>query len=191
MSDLTRDAHADDRHGALRLHPWSSADVEEMGAYWARNREHLQPTQPTRESSFWGVEGQRQRVERAADHVAVGRMLPFLVREDGWLVAEIGLSDVVRGAFCSANVGYSVDGARLRRGIASWAVEAVVDIAFSDLGLHRVQAGTMVDNIASQAVLQRSVFERIGVATRYLAIAGAWRDHVLWQRINEAGAPPG
>ena len=165
-AELSRDARADDRHGALRLHLWSSADVEEMGAHLG-----AQPRAPAthaagRESSFWGVEGQRQRVERAADDVAVGRMFPFLVREDGRLVAEIGLADVVRGASLQRQRRRPVDGARLRRGIASWAVEAVVDIAFSDLGLHRVQAGTMVDNIASQAAPQRSVFERIGIATR-------------------------
>jgi ribosomal-protein-alanine N-acetyltransferase len=191
MAILARTAEPDGKRGRLRLHVWSAADAEEMGAYWARNREHLLPTQPYRDASFWTVEGQRQRVERASNEVAIGRMLPFLVREDGELVAEIGLSDVVRGAFCSANLGYSVDGERLRMGIASWAVAAVVDIAFDDVGLHRLQAGTMVDNVASQGVLQRCGFARIGVARAYLAISGGWRDHVLWQRTNDELPPPG
>jgi [ribosomal protein S5]-alanine N-acetyltransferase len=186
---LARNGEADDRHGPLRIHPWSSADVEDLGVYWERNRAHLSPTQPQRDESFWTVEGQRQRFERAAHDIAVGRMFPFLVREDSALVAEVTLSDVTRGAFCSSNLGYSVDGARLRRGIASWAVEAVVGIAFTDLSLHRLQAATMVDNVASQRVLHRCGFDRIGVADGYLAIDGKWADHVLWQRINAELAP--
>ncbi len=190
MTPPTRRASRNQHHGELLVHAWSAADVEDLGAYWARNREHLLPTQPQRDALFWTVEGQRQRVERASNDVATGRMFPFLVREDGRLVGELGLSDVARGAFCSAHLGYSVDAERLRVGIASWAVGAVVDIAFDDLGLHRLQAATMVDNVASQGVLVRCGFDRIGVAAGYLAIAGAWRDHVLWQRTNPAMPPP-
>jgi [ribosomal protein S5]-alanine N-acetyltransferase len=191
MPDLTRTAPADGRHGELRIQLWSTTDVEEMGDYWGRNRRLLSPTQPQRDDGFWTVEGQRQRVERASNDVAVGRMYPFLVREDDRLVAEVGLSDVARGAFQSCHVGYSVDANRLRRGIATWMLDAVVDMAFNDLGLHRLQAATMVANVASQGLLQRCGFERIGVAHEYLAIAGAWEDHVLWQRVRPATAPHG
>jgi ribosomal-protein-alanine N-acetyltransferase len=189
MPELTRTVAPTDRHGELRIHVWSAADVDDLGDYWSRNRAHLSPTQPHRDDDFWTVEGQRARVQRAAHDVAIGRMYPFLVREDGRLVAEVGLSDVARGAFHSCHLGYSVDGNRLRRGIASAAVAAVVDIAFSEIGLHRLQAATMVENVASQGVLRRCEFERIGVATAYLAIAGGWRDHVLWQRVNATMEP--
>ncbi len=190
MSDLARIVAATHRHGELRLHLCSSEDVDELGAYWQRNRGHLSPTQPLRLDTFWTVEGQRERVAGTSPDVAAGRLYPFLVREDGRLVAEIGLSDVTRGAFHSCHLGYSVDAGRLRCGIATAAVRAVVDIAFADLALHRLQAATMVDNRASQGVLRRCDFERIGVATGYLAIAGAWRDHVLWQRVHRGMAPP-
>jgi [ribosomal protein S5]-alanine N-acetyltransferase len=39
-------------------------------------------------------------------------------------------------------------------------------------------------------VLERCEFVRIGVAAQYLAIAGSWRDHVLWQRTNPDLPPP-
>jgi ribosomal-protein-alanine N-acetyltransferase len=190
MAGVTRTGAPDGRRGQLQISVWSEDDIDELGAYWMRNREHLLPTQPYRDPVFWTVDGQRQRVERAAHDVAIGRMVPFLVRENERLVAEVVLSEVVGGPFCSANIGYSVDGRRLRLGIAAWAVAAVADVAFSDLGLHRLQAGTMLDNIASQKVLERCDFVRIGVAAQYLAIAGSWRDHVLWQRTNPGMPAP-
>jgi len=75
--------------------------------------------------------------------------------------------------------------ARNGRGIATTAVKLVVREAFMVLGLHRVEAGTLVDNVASQRVLEKAGFERIGLARRYLHIAGAWRDHILFQRLSD------
>ena len=49
-----------------------------------------------------------------------------------------------------------------------------------DLRLHRVQAGTLVDNLRSQRVLTKSGFVRFGLAEGYLKIAGRWRDHERW-----------
>jgi len=49
--------------------------------------------------------------------------------------------------------------------------------------LHRVEAGTLLHNTASQRVLERCGFEYYGTAPRYLFIRGAWRDHRLYQRI--------
>ena len=56
--------------------------------------------------------------------------------------------------------------------------------AFGELGLHRVEAGTLVHNRASQRVLERNGFVRYGLAPQYLRIAGRWQDHVLFQVLN-------
>ena len=44
-------------------------------------------------------------------------------------------------------------------------------VAFVELGLHRIEAGTLLDNVASQRVLERNGFVRFGVALGYLNIA--------------------
>ena len=62
---------------------------------------------------------------------------------------------------------------------------ALAERAFGRLGLHRLEAGTLVDNVASQRVLEKNGFELIGLARNYLHIAGAWRDHLLFQRTAE------
>ena len=72
-----------------------------------------------------------------------------------------------------------------RRGIATAAVGLAVRWAFDERGLHRLEAGTLVDNLASQRVLERNRFARIGSARSYLNIAGEWRDHILFARTVE------
>lgn len=187
---MSRTKPADGRHGEMRIRPARADDAAAMGDYWARNREHLTPTQPSRPDVYWTQEGQRLRLASFLADMSAGRALPLLVFEDAALVAEVTVSDIIRGVFESALLGYSVDADRLRRGIARWAVNAAVDIVFTELELHRLQAATLLDNVASQGVLERCGFEPVGVARDYLAIAGSWRHHVLWQRTNAALPPP-
>ena len=78
-----------------------------------------------------------------------------------------------------------MDGPRNGRGTATGAVGEIVAYAFEDLDLHRVEASTLVDNIASQRVLEKNDFERIGLARGFLRIAGDWRDFYLFQRLAD------
>jgi ribosomal-protein-alanine N-acetyltransferase len=64
-------------------------------------------------------------------------------------------------------------------------VAALVEIAFGELELHRLEAGTLVDNFGSQRVLEKNGFERYGLARRFLLIGGEWYDHVLFERIAD------
>ncbi len=89
----------------------------------------------------------------------------------------------VRGAFQSGNLGYWVAEGHQGQGLASAAVAVVCEFAAEVLGLHRIQAGTLIRNVASQRVLERCEFTRIGVAPQYLSIDGVWEDHILFQRI--------
>ena len=83
------------------------------------------------------------------------------------------------------NLGYWVAERLNNRGLATKAVGELIEVAFGELGLHRLEAGTLVDNIASQRVLEKNGFEPIGIARGYLHIGGEWRDHLLFQRLAD------
>jgi len=157
-----------------------SDDGAELTALLVANRERLRPLEPDRPDEFYTVEFQRERLGNQQD----GRWL-FGIVEGEELAGTIGVNNTIRGPLQSANIGYWVDEPRRRRGLASAAVAGVVDFAFGEAGLHRVEAGTLPDNLASQRVLEKNGFERIGVARRYLLIGGDWRDHVLFQRVAD------
>lgn len=50
------------------------------------------------------------------------------------------------------------------------------------LALHdgHVVGQAMLDNIASQRVLEKCGFHRIGISPRHVKIAGRWQDHALF-----------
>jgi ribosomal-protein-alanine N-acetyltransferase len=157
-------------------------DAAWLARLHAENRDFLAPFEPERPDGFCTEAGQLAHVEGAVRARADDVAYAFAIVAEGEPAGTITLSNVARGPFQNANVGYWVDGSRNGKGIATRAVALAVEHAFGELGLHRVQAGTLVDNRASQRVLEKNGFHRIGVSPRYLLIAGAWRDHVLFAK---------
>jgi ribosomal-protein-alanine N-acetyltransferase len=168
------------------LRPLELDDAEALLALRVANREFIAPFDPPRPDEFFTLDGQLEVLHGVVERRAQGLGYGYAILDGGELVGTITLSNVVRGPFQSANVGYWVDRARNGQGIATRAVAAVVEVAFGELSLHRLEAGTLVDNLASQRVLEKNRFERFGLARNYLHVAGEWRDHVLFQRTIES-----
>jgi [ribosomal protein S5]-alanine N-acetyltransferase len=151
------------------------------------NRDFLAPWEPVRGEEYFTEAGQRVSIGASLAEHERGRGLPFvIVDNDGAVVGRINLNNIVRGAAQSASLGYWLAQAAGGRGVATAAVRDIVRIAFVELGLHRIQADTLVDNEASQRVLERNGFVRIGLAPRYLKIAGRWQDCILHQLLSDA-----
>jgi len=166
-------------------------DVPELTALGVANREFLAPWSPATSDAFFTEDGQHALVLDALSKHALGLAYPAVIVDvDGALAGRINLNSVTRGAAQFASVGYWVAQSRNGRGAATAAVASMLDVAFGELALHRVQGETLPENRASQVVLERNGFERIGFAPRFLRIAGQWRDHVLYQRVNDEWTPP-
>jgi len=104
---------------------------------------------------------------------------------DGAIVGGINFNEIVRGTFRSAYLGYQIGAPFARRGYMSAAIEIVLDFAFRDLRLHRVEANIQPGNVASRALVRRAGFTREGLSRRYLKISGRWRDHERWALLVE------
>jgi [ribosomal protein S5]-alanine N-acetyltransferase len=79
-----------------------------------------------------------------------------------------------------ATIGYMVEPASQRKGIATEAVAALLEHCFSALGLHRVQALIHPDNAASRALAERLGFGCEGLLREHLRVDGEWRDELLY-----------
>lgn len=157
-------------------------DAEELAALYLANREFLAPFEPARPPEFFTADGQRKRLERqAADGTH-----PFAILDGEAIAGTINLFRIFRDSPASGVIGYWIDRARNGRGLATAAVGEILAYAFGSLGLHRVEAATLVDNVPSQRVLEKNRFERIGLARRYLRINGDWRDFFLFQRVEDS-----
>jgi ribosomal-protein-alanine N-acetyltransferase len=167
------------------IRPLAVTDARTLAQLYSENREFLAPLEPLRPDAFYTFEGQRRHIAQLTDRRSSGSAYPFVMTAGARLVGAINLSNVVRGAFQSCNVGYWVAEQYNGRGFATDALALVCERAFGELGLHRIEAGTLLHNLASQRVIEKNGFTRIGIAPRYLQIAGTWSDHVLFQKTAE------
>jgi [ribosomal protein S5]-alanine N-acetyltransferase len=165
-----------------RISELTRSDAPALADAYRRNREHLAPWEPVREDSFFTDRGQESVVLGQLEMARQGLVVAWLLRYGDRVVGRVNLNNIVMGVLRSAALGYWVDADHQGRGLASGAVELACTEALAR-GLHRVEAGTLVHNVASQRVLERTGFEPYGLAPRYLFIAGAWRDHRLYQRV--------
>jgi [ribosomal protein S5]-alanine N-acetyltransferase len=153
------------------------------------NRDFLAPWEPARPEAHFTEAGQAVAIQTALAEHARGRSLPLAILDErGAVVGRINLNNIVRGASQSASLGYWLDEASGGRGLATAAVRDITQLAFAELGLHRIQADTLVHNVPSQRVLARTGFVRMGLAPSYLNIAGRWQDCILHQLINDGAS---
>jgi ribosomal-protein-alanine N-acetyltransferase len=111
------------------------------------------------------------------------RQEPMLVcrRSDGAIVGFINISEIVRGVFQSAFLGYGGVAEHAGQGYMREGLELVLARAFTELGLHRLEANIQPGNTASKiALVQRCGFVREGFSERYLKVGERWRDHERW-----------
>ena len=101
-------------------------------------------------------------------------------RHCGALVGYVNINNIVRGGFQSGYLGYGAFASHAGQGFMTRGLAAVLDAAFGDLGLHRVEANIQPTNHRSIRLARRLGFEKEGVSPGYLIVDGKWRDHERW-----------
>ena len=95
----------------------------------------------------------------------------------GAIAGVFTVSQIVRGAFQSAFLGYYASAAFAGRGYMREAIGLVLDYSFGALALHRLEANIQPANARSVALARSAGFRLEGYSPRYLLIGGQWRDH--------------
>ncbi|MDQ1215805.1 GNAT family N-acetyltransferase [Microbacterium arborescens] len=172
-----------DLHDDVVLRSLRTEDAAALAEAYRVNFEHLAPFEPLRPADLTTEAGQRTEIAALIASREAGTALPLVLAHGSRIVGRVTLSGITRGAFQSGNLGYWIDQSYAGRGLMTAAVNEISRLATNELQLHRIQAGTLVDNVASQTVLRRCGFVEFGLAPEYLLIAGRWQDHRLFQKI--------
>ncbi len=155
-------------------------DAQVLLDFYQHNRQHLEAWEPKRDASFYSLEYWQTELNRRLRETAQDRGYWFAaINSQGQVVAVCSLTNIARGVFQAAYMGYAVAQAQQGQGVMTQLCQAVLTFAFEELKLNRVMANYLSENTRSGALLERLGFVREGVAQRYLKINGRWRDHVL------------
>jgi ribosomal-protein-alanine N-acetyltransferase len=167
----------------LRLRASDPALADAVAAFYRRNHKAHARWNPPQSRAMVSAQGQRERLTATRSAIAAGSFVGwwlFDAQAPGQALGLIHFSQISRGAYCGAMLGYAIDHAHEGRGLMREALAAALADVFSErVALHRVQANVRPENERSLGLLARLGFEREGLARRYLFIDGAWRDHVI------------
>lgn len=173
------------QEGVTAVRPFVRSDLDDLLRLRVANRGFLAPFEATREASFFTRAAQSREITLDADAWTAGLGYAFAVLHvdtagSEHLIGRVALSNIVRGAWQNATIGYWISEDACGSGHATTAVGLVIAFAFEHAGLHRVQPAIMPRNVRSRRVVEKNGFRREGCAERYLQIDGVWEDHDIF-----------
>ncbi len=162
-------------------------DWRNWAALRAESRDFLAPWEPTWAYDALTRGAFRRRLKTYKTEMRQGITYSFLIlrRVDDVLLGGITLSNLRRGVAQSATLGYWIGVHHGNQGYMTDSLAAILEFAFSRIGLHRVEAACLPANEASRRLLLRSGFREEGYAREYLRISGRWQDHQLFAILRD------
>lgn len=159
--------------------------------YYKENQAYLEKYEEKKETAFFTEIYQQAmlKAENLASEKGSSIRYWIFLKADLSLESPIGslaLSQIVRGPFQSCFVGYKTDYRYVNNGYMTEALKCLMDYAFVELGLHRIEASVMPSNQPSLRVLEKLGFQKEGYSKAYLKINGKWEDHIRLALLNEA-----
>ena len=137
---------------------------------------------PARPAEFYTPDGQAAAIGSLLASHDKGLAWPGVVVSDETVIGQVSISSILRGPFQKGFLGYWVSSHHQGLGHTSRAVGLAVRIAEDELNLHRLEAHTQLENLASQAILRKHGFSSWGIAHDHFYADGAWHDEVFWER---------
>ncbi len=165
--------------GASYLRKPAAEDGREFVDCVLRERQNLAPfvQGPDSMSEYrtWIARGNRVDIEQ------------FLVcrRDDDAIVGFVNVNNMTGGALQSAALGWASFISEQPRGHLSEGVEMTLEVAFTQLRLHRLEANIQPANGRSRRLAIRCGFRLEGYSPRFLMVDGEWRDHERWAMVQE------
>lgn len=186
-SSTPHEAEAEIRGKGVWLRHPAMSNYAEWAELRAVSRQHLAPWEPTWARDELSRAAYRRRLRHYhRDLRDDAGYAYFIFREgDNALIGGLTIGNVRRGVTQAAAVGYWVGAPFARKGHMTAAVRCVLPFAFRHLHLHRLEAACLPHNAASIRVLEKTGFQREGLARRYLKIGGAWQDHLLFALLSD------
>ena len=168
-----------------RIRLISTGDAEAITEHIRRDREARARWEPAYPPDYFTLEGQRRRIERMLARHRDGESWPGVIVAGQTVIGQVTVQEILQRAWRKASIGYWIGTPYQGQGHATRAVGLVVRLMTRDLGLHRAEAFTQIENVASQNVLRKNRFLPIGIARSRIFTVGAWHDEIMWERLLE------
>jgi len=162
-------------------------DAANLANLVIKNRFYWSIFEPIHQNSYFTVAVQREKILESLHHMKSKREFNFGIYDykTQEMIGHISMYNIKRLPFSSAYIGYSIDEMNVGRGIATEAVQLLVNYGMEVIGLHRIEAYVSPRNSGSIRVLEKVGFQREGLLRQLLFINGKWEDHFMYAVVED------
>jgi ribosomal-protein-alanine N-acetyltransferase len=156
--------------------------------YVSRNKDFLKEWETDRPDDYYTLSHQKGILKRDYRRFKDGQMLRlwiFKKDDPNKVIGTIALDNIIRGPFLSCFLGYRLDRDNINRGYTTEALGELIQIAFHEMSLHRIEANIMPRNQRSLRVVEKLGFVDEGLSRDYLKINEKWEDHIHMVLLNK------
>lgn len=148
--------------------------------YYKRNRQFLDEWEPKRPKELYTLSYQKRQLIYEYNDFKDNKAVRFWIikKDTNTIIGNISISNIIMGNFKSCFMGYKLDKDEINKGYMTEAIKKVVEIMFTDFGLHRIEVNILPRNERSLRIMEKLNFEQEGYSKRYLEINGKWEDHI-------------
>ena len=167
----------------LTLRPFVAADLDDVRAYDSRAdvARYLYWEPPDLAQSREALERNILRVGLAQE--GDGLVLAMALRETGRVVGQVALGYASR-EHSQGEIGFVVNPEYHGRGLAGEAAGAMLRLAFTAYGLHRVFGRCDARNAASARLMQRLGMRQEAHLVESEFVKGAWTDELVYAMLR-------
>jgi ribosomal-protein-serine acetyltransferase len=162
----------------VSLRQWKLSDAPAVFGVVSRNYDHLSTFMEWLHPDH-SIVDYRAFVEREVASAAANTGLAFGIFRNEQLIGAVGFGPFDREARV-AEVGYWIDREEEGKGIVSRSVAKLIDHAFSELGMNRIQIRCATANTRSSAIPQRFGFKLEGVQRQHVSRNGILYDYAIY-----------
>jgi len=114
----------------------------------------------------------------------------IIEKKDGTKIGTISYFNMLSPVGKLLEIGYALMPSERGKGYCTEAAQLMVDYLFLTRETRRVQALTLVKNVASQRVLGRVGFKKEGILRKCFYIRGKWSDFAVFSILREEWKEP-
>jgi ribosomal-protein-alanine N-acetyltransferase len=169
---------------SIKIRLLTQMDTDELFMFEKENREYFKSIGLARAEAYYQYSSFAQIVKELVCEQDEGLLYMYLVIDQvGNIVGRVNLTEIIQEPFKKAELGYRIGEVYQGKGYATSAVKLILREAKQSHKLHRIEAGTSLQNIGSQIVLIKNGFQFVGKYNQYFLQGDKWIDSLLFEKV--------
>ncbi len=171
----------------LKMECLTSAYAQLVCNFYEENAAYFDEYEMTRPKNFYTVPFHTAMLdwewkEMQAFHCL--RYFLFCKENPSFILGTVNISNIRMGCLKKGTIGYKIDHRYWNQGYAKEACKAVLNIAFREYGLHRIEAEIIPSNETSLHVIRSLGFTYEGLEHEAAEVNGKWQNLCLYAKLN-------